>query len=88
MGGIYDRSHEHLGTSDAMVIRTRRRLINAATALRDDGIIPPGVDNPAIYETRSGGAILPVSADWLDATASLRKAFLQHDVEKLVTPVG
>jgi len=25
MGPIYDRTQEHLGTSDAMVIRTRRR---------------------------------------------------------------
>ena len=33
MGTIYDRNHEHLGTSDAMVIRTRRRLVNAAKAL-------------------------------------------------------
>ena len=36
MGPIYDRTQEHLGTSDAMVIRTRRRVINAARALRDE----------------------------------------------------
>jgi hypothetical protein len=88
MGGIYNRSQEHLGTSDAMVIRTRRRLIAAAVSLRDDGLIPPGVDNPSIYETRSGGAILPVTADWLEATKSLRQAFVQHEVERLVTPVS
>jgi len=29
MGSIYDRSKEHLGTTDAMVIRVRRRLIAA-----------------------------------------------------------
>ena len=49
MGPIYDRTHEHLGTSDAMVIRTRRRVINAAKALRDTGDVPPGVDDPTIY---------------------------------------
>ena len=28
------------------------------------GAIPPGVDNPEIYRQRSGGVILPRSADW------------------------
>jgi hypothetical protein len=88
MGTIYNRSQEHLGTSDAMVIRTRRRLINAAVALRDEGVLPPGIEKPSMYEVRSGGAILPVAADWLDATASLRRAFVQHETERLVTPVS
>ena len=35
MGEIYDRTQEHLGTSDNMVIRTRRRLINSAKAYRE-----------------------------------------------------
>jgi nitrite reductase/ring-hydroxylating ferredoxin subunit len=68
MGPIYERSHEHLGTSDAMVIRTRRRAIAAAKALRDDGILPPGVDDPTIYQRRSGGIVLHRSIDALDAT--------------------
>ena len=52
MGAIYDRTQEHLGTSDAMVIRTRRRVINAAEGAarqrrdpagrrRSDGLSPP-----------------------------------------------
>src|SRR5690606_16556954 len=49
MGAIYPRTSEHLGTSDAMVIRTRRRLINAAKALARDGTLPPGVDDPTVY---------------------------------------
>ncbi len=74
MGTIYDRTHEHLGTSDIMVIRTRRRVINAAKALRDRGVTPPGVDSPEVYRVRSGGVILPRDADWLEATTELRKA--------------
>jgi len=73
MGAIYDRTHEHLGTSDVMVIRTRRRVINAARALRDQGVTPPGVDDPTVYRVRSGGVILPRNADWLEATKELRK---------------
>ncbi|HLF71673.1 MAG TPA: Rieske 2Fe-2S domain-containing protein [Dehalococcoidia bacterium] len=78
MGAIYTRDREHLGTSDAMIIRTRRRLIHAAKALMNDGTLPPGADDPSVYRTRSGGVILPRSADWVDATTELRKAFDEH----------
>jgi nitrite reductase/ring-hydroxylating ferredoxin subunit len=78
MGEIYDRTDEHLGTSDLMVIRTRKRLIDAARALRDTGKVPPGVDDPGVYATRSGGVILPRGADWLEATRELRRAGVTH----------
>jgi phthalate 4,5-dioxygenase oxygenase subunit len=78
MGHIYDRSHEHLATSDSMIIRTRRRLIEAAKALRDAGVVPPGVDDPEVYAVRTGGVILPRNADWIESTAELRKAFAKH----------
>ena len=41
-------------------------------ALRNDGVLPPAVDNPAAYRVRSGGVILPRDADWLKATAEYR----------------
>jgi nitrite reductase/ring-hydroxylating ferredoxin subunit len=75
MGPIYDRTHEHLGSSDAMVIRARRRTIHAAQALRDRGEVPPGVDDPKVYRYRSGGVILPRDANWLEATRELQQAF-------------
>ena len=74
MGPIYDRSREHLGTGDAMIIRTRRRLLSAARALQQSGEAPAGVDNPELYAVRSGGVILPRDADWLEATRELRAA--------------
>jgi hypothetical protein len=66
MGGLYDRTLEHLGTTDSMIIQTRRRLIDAAKALRDHGTIPPGVDNPGLYRLRSGGALLPRGVNGLE----------------------
>jgi phthalate 4,5-dioxygenase oxygenase subunit len=78
MGAIYDRTQERLGSSDQMVIRTRKRLIDAARALRDHGTVPPGVDDPAVYQVRSGGAILPRGANWLEATHELRRAGVTH----------
>ncbi len=78
MGPVYDRSQEHLGTSDAMIIKTRQRLISAARALHESGVVPPGVDQPEIYRARSGGIILPKDADWIEATRERRKAFVEH----------
>jgi hypothetical protein len=78
MGAIYDRTQERLGTSDMMVIRTRKRLIDAARALRDRGEVPPGVDQPGVYAIRSGGVVLPRAANWLQATAELRKGWAKH----------
>jgi phenylpropionate dioxygenase-like ring-hydroxylating dioxygenase large terminal subunit len=78
MGPLYDRSLEHLGSSDAMVIRVRRRLIAAAKALAADGTAPPGVDSPEAYRQRSGGVILDEDADWVEATSGLRQAYASH----------
>ncbi|WP_433296836.1 Rieske 2Fe-2S domain-containing protein [Pseudonocardia sp. CA-142604] len=78
MGPIFDRTREHLGSSDVMVIRVRRRLLAAARALAADGTVPPAVDAPQAYQQRSGGIVLPADADWMEATAELRKAGVAH----------
>jgi phthalate 4,5-dioxygenase len=73
MGLIFDRAGEHVGASDAMVIRTRRRLLGAVRALAEKGETPPGVDQPEAYRKRSGQVFLPAGADWLEATKHLRE---------------
>ncbi|HWC30188.1 MAG TPA: Rieske 2Fe-2S domain-containing protein [Dehalococcoidia bacterium] len=73
MGTIYDRTHEHLGTSDSMIIRARRRWIAAAKAYAERGELPPNVDNPEAYRQRSGEVILPRSADWWEGSKHLRE---------------
>jgi hypothetical protein len=78
MGQIYERTREHLGTSDQMVIRTRRRLLNAAKAYRDHGILPAGVDDPSVTAVRSGGVLLEPGVDWWEGTKELRRAFVIH----------
>jgi phthalate 4,5-dioxygenase len=78
MGPIYNRSHEHLGTTDAMIIRVRRRLIAAVQAHMTRGVTPPGVDDPEAYRVRSGGVFLPPDADWVESTQELRQAFVEH----------
>jgi phthalate 4,5-dioxygenase oxygenase subunit len=74
MGPILDRGLEHLCSTDRMVVRIRRRLLRAALELRDEGVIPPGVDDPEAYFIRSGGIVLPPEADWIEATARYRQA--------------
>jgi hypothetical protein len=61
-----------------MIIRTRRRLIDAARAFAQTGATPPGVDDPEVFAVRAGGTILPRDADWLAATEHLRRAFVDH----------
>jgi len=78
MGATYDRSQEHLGSSDVMLIRVRRRLLAAAEALVNQSVTPPAVDHPDAYAVRGGGVFLPDGADWLEATSELRKAFVNH----------
>lgn len=75
MGEIMDRTAEHLGTTDATIIQVRRKLLKAAKALRDDGITPPGVDNPEFYAVRTASLVLPRTADWVAETQQILKAF-------------
>jgi len=88
MGSIYNRSQEHLGTTDALIIRTRRCMLQAAKALRDHSITPPGVDNPEIYALRSGGVILHKDLDWWDATKDLRRAFVDRTEMMAMASLG
>ncbi len=71
---IYDRSHEHLGTLDVMVITVRRQLLRAAKTLRDKGVAPPNVENVRLDRVRHATVVLPKGADWNAATADYRSA--------------
>ena len=75
MGPIYDRTQEHLGSTDAMVIQVRHRLLDAAHALREEGITPLGVDHPDKYRVRTASVVLDRGADWQAATQEVLKAF-------------
>jgi hypothetical protein len=89
MGPIYDRSKEHLGSSDSMIIRVRRRLLNSVKAFAESGASPPGVDHPEFYRIRSGSVLLLKGADWLEATSELRRAFVDHaDLDRTLLAGG
>jgi phthalate 4,5-dioxygenase oxygenase subunit len=68
MGPVYDRTQEHLGSSDVAVISTRRRLINAARQLAQ-GIEPHPATHPELYRVRSAVKILPEGVPFLEGAA-------------------
>jgi nitrite reductase/ring-hydroxylating ferredoxin subunit len=74
MGPIYDRTQEHLGTTDAMVIFVRRALIDAATALRDENVVPANVDDPTLCRVRPASVLLPEGESWITATEKARQS--------------
>ena len=65
MGAICDRTQEHLGASDAAIVRMRRRLLNAARELEKNKI-PPGVENPALYHKHGGQLLLTAADPWVE----------------------
>jgi hypothetical protein len=73
MGAIYDRSQEHLGTSDLGIIRVRQRLLQAAKALRDRATTPPAAHQPELYQVRGAAVLLPNGAAWFEASDEQRK---------------
>jgi hypothetical protein len=66
MGPIVDRSKERLVSADSGIIKARRKLVTAATALREKGIVPPGVD-PAHHRVRSVATVLPKDESFVEA---------------------
>jgi nitrite reductase/ring-hydroxylating ferredoxin subunit len=58
MGGIVDRSQEHLGTTDLAVIAARRRLLKMARDL-EDGIEPMEALRSEIYNVRAVDKVCP-----------------------------
>jgi phthalate 4,5-dioxygenase len=67
MGPIYDRRNEHLGASDAGVIKARLLWLRAARAMRDRGELPPGVNCPERYRIRPAATVLKADQNWLEA---------------------
>ncbi len=78
MGPLTDHEFEHLGPSDRMITRTRRRLLRAARAFRKDGTVPPGVDNPEIcLDVRSGDFLADAKIAWRDAYETEKRTALR-----------
>ncbi len=78
MGPIFDRTKENLVSTDNGIIMARHRLMRAAKALVDKGVMPPGVD-PEHQKVRSASIVLPPDQAFKEAakealTSKLGKA--------------
>ena len=61
-----------------MIIRVRRRLLMAAQALAEQGLTPPGVDDPEVFAARAGGVFLPPGRGLAGGHRALRRGFTKH----------
>jgi phthalate 4,5-dioxygenase oxygenase subunit len=60
-----------------MITRTRRRLLMAARALRDRGVLPPGVEDAEVFRgARSGYFVSDDKSPWQEIYARQLNAAL------------
>jgi hypothetical protein len=65
-GPICDRTKENLTQADEPIIMVRRKLLEAAKALRENGAPAPCASNPKIYANIRGLSLsLPRTMDWV-----------------------
>jgi hypothetical protein len=84
MGPIVDHELEHLAPSDQMITRTRRRLLLAARALRNEGVAPPGAEDPEVYRgARSGYFVSDDKTPWREVYARQLVAALRAPVRPM-----
>lgn len=76
---VYDRTQEHLCSSDTGIIMTRRYLLEAQTAYAERGIEPVGVKDPDVFMVRAVSLKLPEEQRWADAGREYMRAELGKD---------
>ena len=85
MGAIYDRSEEHLGTTDVSIIRMRTILLNAARAVAE------GKEPPALHgdfaSIRGAEKILEPGEDWR-VLGTGDDPVVRAAIERASAPVG
>ncbi|MCA0240037.1 MAG: Rieske 2Fe-2S domain-containing protein [Proteobacteria bacterium] len=79
VSAIYDRSKEHLGTSDTGIARTRRLLLDTARRLADEGKRPASADKPESLMLRAMSLTIPAGGDWNQLGGEFMKAKLGAD---------
>jgi phthalate 4,5-dioxygenase len=70
MGGVCDRTTEHLGTADLAVISMRRRLLEAVHDLAERDEVPYESRNAVAYRVRSAALVLPRDVAWHEGAAA------------------
>jgi phthalate 4,5-dioxygenase len=64
MGDIFDRSAEHLGSSDVVITAVRRRMLAMATRLQRDSVVPYPASHGEVYRRLPVDLLLDRDIDW------------------------
>ena len=73
---IYDRSTEHLCSSDAGIVMTRRLLLDSIAEYEQHRVKPAGADDPEVFMVRALSLTLPDGTGWAEAGRPFMKARL------------
>ncbi|MBU2289400.1 MAG: Rieske 2Fe-2S domain-containing protein [Gammaproteobacteria bacterium] len=73
---IYDRSREHLGTTDSGIARVRRMLLDNAKKLAQGTAAPAVGAAPSSFMVRAISITIPAGADWAELGRDFMKAEL------------
>lgn len=76
---VYDRTKEHLGSTDLGVARTRRFLLDALRKLASDGQRPAPVSAPSSFMWRAISITVDAGADWEQVRGEFMRAKLGAD---------
>jgi phenylpropionate dioxygenase-like ring-hydroxylating dioxygenase large terminal subunit len=71
---IYDRTKEHLGSSDQMVSAVRKQLLEAVRKRRHAGELPANLDDPGLDRVRAATMLLPADSNWRSESEKARIA--------------
>lgn len=75
VAAIYDRTQEHLGTTDAGIARVRRMLLDSAKKLAQ-GTAPVSAAAPSSFMVRAVSITIPAGASWMEFGRDYMKAEL------------
>lgn len=72
---IYDRSQEHLGTTDTGIARVRRMLLDSTRKI-EQGARPAATHSPESFMVRAVSITIPAGGDWTELGRDYMKAEL------------
>jgi phenylpropionate dioxygenase-like ring-hydroxylating dioxygenase large terminal subunit len=73
---IYDRTQEHLGTTDTGIARVRRMLLENAKKIAQGTVAPATTSAPSSFMVRAISITIPAGAAWADLGREYMKAEL------------
>lgn len=73
---IYDRSQEHLGSTDTGIVQVRKMLLDSLRQMQQDQTLPPSVFDAARFMVRAVSLTLPANADWSQTGEAAMRAEL------------